>query len=84
MGVEEEASDLGLVLEAEVLAHYRPGLRGDLGACLEQPEVPIVSRVESEVEEKTEDDQPNFGREGEQSNGHCSVSIPHQIGIAEL
>ena len=84
MGIKEETSDLGLVLEAEVLAHYRPGLHGDLGACLKQFEVSVVSRGEGEVEEKFEDDQPNFGREGEQSNGHCLVSIPHQIGGSRI
>ena len=65
VSIKEETSDLRLVLEAEILAHYRAGLRGDLGARLEQSEGPVVSRVESEVQEKAEDDQPNFGREGE-------------------
>ena len=82
--IKEETSDLRLVLEAEVLAHYRPGLRRDLSARLKQSEVSVVSKVESEVQEEIEDDQPNFGGEGEQPSGHCSVSIPHQIGIAEL
>lgn len=44
----------------------------------------VALGVEGEVQEKIEDDQPNFRWEGEQPNGHCSVSIPHQIGIAEL
>jgi len=56
VGIKEETSDLRLVLEAEVLAHYRPGLGGYPRACLKQPEVPVVSRVEGEVEEKSEDD----------------------------
>ena len=65
VGIKEETPDLGFILEAEVLANYRTGLRCDLSACLKQSEVPIVSRVESEVQEKIKDDQPNFGREGE-------------------
>ena len=35
VGIKKETSDLGLVLEAEVLAQDWPGLRGDLSACLE-------------------------------------------------
>ena len=35
VGIKKETSDLGLVLEADVLAQYWPGLRGDLSACLE-------------------------------------------------
>ena len=84
VSIKEETSDLGFVLEAEVLAKYRAGLRSDPSACLKQSEVSVVSRVESEMQEKIEDDQANFGREIEQPDGHCSVSIPHQIGIAEL
>ena len=84
VGIKEETSDLGLVLEAEIPAHYRTGLRSDPSARLEQSEVSVVLRVEGEVEEEFEDDQPNFGWESEQPNGHCSVSIPHQIGVAEL
>lgn len=49
MGIKEETSDLGLVLEAQVLAHYRAGLRRNLSACLKQLEVPVVLRVESQV-----------------------------------
>ena len=35
VGIKKETSDLGLVLEAEVLAQYWRGLCGDLSACLE-------------------------------------------------
>ena len=56
VSIEEETSDLRLVLEAEVLANYRSGLRCDLSACLKQPEVFVVSRVESDAQEKIEDD----------------------------
>lgn len=35
VSIKEETSDLGLVLEAEVLSQHRSGLRGDLGASLE-------------------------------------------------
>jgi hypothetical protein len=49
VSIKEETSDLRLVLEADVLADYRPSLCGDLSACPEQPEVSVVSRVESEV-----------------------------------
>jgi len=80
----KEETPQGFVLEAEVLVHCRAGFRSNLAACPGQSEVPLVSRVESEVRKKIEDDQPNFGRDGEQPKGRCSVSIPHQIGIAEL
>lgn len=65
VGIKEETPDLGFVFEAKVLANYRTGLRCDPSARPKQPEVAIVSRVESEVQEKIKDDQPNFGREGE-------------------
>lgn len=54
--IKEEASDLGLVLEAEVLANYRTGLRSDQSARLKQSEMSVVSRAASEMQEKIEDD----------------------------